>query len=182
MTNLYTDVPTYSNEEKNEFNVVIDIPKGSNNKYEYDEKGGYFHLDRALYTPTVYPFEYGFVPQTHAGDGDAIDVALLLTFPVFSGCVIKCRAIGCIKASDQDGEDEKVIAVPISKVDPRWDEVQSYTDLPKHFQEELSIFFKEYKKLEKEKYDKVVIKGFGTKEEAVEMIKTARATFMQHHS
>jgi inorganic pyrophosphatase len=82
--NLYKDIPAYSNADANEFHVVIEIPRGSSNKIEYDEEKGYFALDRVLYQSTFYPFDYGFIPQTHAGDGDAIDVCLLTTYPLFA--------------------------------------------------------------------------------------------------
>ncbi|KAA0206385.1 inorganic diphosphatase [Candidatus Uhrbacteria bacterium] len=165
--NLYHEVPCGTPEE---FNVIVDIPKGSSNKYEYDEEGGYFKLDRVVHHQMFFPFDYGFIPQTHAGDGDATDVCLLLTYPTFPGCIIKARAIGMIKTSDQDGDDAKIVAVPVSKLDPRFEELTSIKDLPKHSQEELLIFFKEIKKLEKAKYDKVMINGFGSVEEAKEEI------------
>lgn len=161
--NLYHEVSCGTPEE---FNVVIDLPKGSSNKVEYDEEGGYFKLDRVLHQSTFYPFDYGFIPQTHSGDGDALDVCLLVTYPTFSGCVVKARAIGVIGTSDQDGRDDKIIAVPVSKVDPRFDEIKTIEDLPAHVQEEFLIYFKEYKKLEKKKYDKIVIEGYRSAEEA----------------
>ncbi len=161
--NLYHEVPCGTPDI---FNVVIDIPKGSSNKFEYDEEGGYFKLDRVLHQPTFYPFDYGFIPQTHSGDGDAMDVCLLLTHPTFTGCVIKARAIGMIRTADQDGSDDKIIAVPVSKVDPRFDEMQTLEDLPAHVREEYLLYFKEYKKLEKAKYDKIVIEGFRSVDDA----------------
>lgn len=176
--NLYHEVPCGTPEE---FNVVVDLPKGSTNKVEYDEEGGYFKLDRALHQPTFYPFDYGFIPQTHAGDGDATDVCLLLTAPTFPGCVVKARPIGMIKTADQDGDDAKIIAVPVSKVDPRFDEVKKIDDLSKHFQEELLMFFKEYKKLEKKKYDKITIGGFGSKKEAMAEIKSSMEAYAKKH-
>jgi inorganic pyrophosphatase len=91
--NLYTDVKGLLDDTAHTFNVVVEITKGSKNKVEYDEEKGYFALDRALHQSTFYPFDYGFIPQTSAGDGDAIDVCLLLTNPVFPGCVVKARPI-----------------------------------------------------------------------------------------
>lgn len=177
--NLYHEVPCGTPDE---FHVIVDIPKGSTNKYEYDEEGGYYKLDRTIYHSMYFPFDYGFIPQTHAGDGDATDVCLLLTSPTFSGCVIKARPIGMIKTEDQDGEDAKILAVPLSKVDPRFDEIKSIEDLPKHVQEEFLIFFKEVKKLEVTKYDKVVIHGFGTIEEAKAEIESSMNAYKEHHS
>lgn len=176
--NLYHEVPCGTPDE---FNVIVDIPKGSSNKYEYDEEGGYFKLDRVVHHQMFFPFDYGFIPQTHAGDGDATDVCLLLTYPTFPGCVIKARAIGMIKTADQDGEDAKILAVPVSKLDPRFDELKSIEDLPKHSQEELLIFFKEVKKLEKAKYDKVMINGFGSVEEAKAEIQKSMDAYKNEH-
>lgn len=159
------------------FRVIVDLPKGSSNKYEYDEEGGYFTLDRVLHHQMFYPFDYGFIPQTKSDDGDAIDVCLLVTYPTFPGCVVKARAIGMLKTSDEAGGDNKIIAVPTEKVDPRFAEVQSVDDLPKHFQEELLLHFKEIKKLEKAKYDKVSIDGFGTADEARTEIEKAISAY-----
>ena len=177
--NLYHEVPAGNPDA---FHVVIDLPKGSMNKVEYDEDGGYFKLDRVLHQPTFYPFDYGFIPQTYGGDGDGTDVCLLLTSPTFAGCVVKARTIGMIYTSDQDGDDAKIIAVPVSKVDPRFDEIQTIDDLPKHFQKELLLFFKEYKKLEVKKYDKITIKGFGSVEDAKAEIQHALHAYQEKHS
>lgn len=171
--NLYKDLPAYANTENGTLNVIVDIPKWCSNKYEYDEEEWYFALDRVLHSQMFYPFDYGFIPQTKALDGDAVDVILLVTYPTFPGCVIKARAIWYIQTADESGPDDKIIAVPISKVDPRFDEIQSYEDLPAHVREELLMHFKEIKKLEKQKYDKVVIGWYKWKKEAYENINTA---------
>ena len=176
--NLYHEVSCGTADE---FHVVIDLPKGSSNKVEYDEEGGYFKLDRVLHSQMFYPFDYGFIPQTHSDDGDAIDVCLLVTYPTFSGCVVKARAIGMIKTSDEKGGDNKILAVPVSKIDPRFDEIKTIDDLPKHVQEELLIHFKEIKKLEKSKYDKVKIDGFGTADEAKAEIQKSMETYKNAH-
>ncbi len=179
--NLYNDIPSFADETKWHFHVVVEITKGSSNKVEYNEEKGYFALDRVLYHSMFYPFDYGFIPQTSAGDGDAVDVCLLVTHPTFPGCVVKARAIGTLVTKDQDGEDYKVIAVPVSKLDPRRDEVQTIDDLPKHVQEEISIYFKEYKRLEKEKYDKIEIGGFIDTTKTLAHIKEAQATWQAKH-
>lgn len=168
--NLYHQVPCGTPET---FNVVVEVVRGTSNKIEYDEEGGYFKLDRVLHQPTFYPFDYGFVPQTHSGDGDALDVCLLLTHNSFPGCVVKARAIGLLRTSDQDGSDDKIIAVPVSKVDPRFEEIQTIEDLPAHVREEFLIYFKEYKKLEKAKYDKIVIEGWKDLAETKDAIQKA---------
>lgn len=177
--NLYKEVPSGTPEE---FNVVVEVVKGTMNKIEYDEQGGYFKLDRVLHQPTFYPFDYGFIPQTHGGDGDAIDVCLLLTQPTFPGCVVKARAIGIIQMEDQDGVDDKIIAVPVGKVDPRFNEITSFEQLPAHVQEEYTIYFKEYKKLEKKKYDLINIKGVAGAEAARAAIKQAMEAYSSEHA
>ncbi len=177
--NLYKEVPCGTPEE---FNVVIEATKNTMNKVEYDEQGGYFKLDRVLHQTTFYPFDYGFIPQTHGGDGDAIDVCLLLTQPTFPGCVVKARAIGIIKMEDQDGVDDKIIAVPVAKVDPRFNELTSFEQLPAHVQEEYSIYFKEYKKLEKKKYDLVNVKGTAGADVAREIIAAGMKAYADEHA
>ena len=179
--NLYTDLATFADDEKGYVNMVVDIPKGGSNKYEYDEESGYFKLDRVLYHQMFYPFDYGFVPRTKALDGDAVDVCALLTYPTFPGCVIKCRVIGAMDTADEGGPDMKVIVVPVDKLDPRFAEIQSVEDLPAHTRKELLLHFKEIKKLETEKYDKVVITGFISKDEALGAIKEAQARFQAEH-
>ena len=171
--NLYKELSAFANKEKEHLNVVVDIPRGQSNKYEYDEDGGYFALDRVLYSQMFYPFDYGFVPQTHYEDGDAVDICVLTTYPTFPGCVIKARVVGAMDTYDEDGRDLKVIAVPTEKIDPRFAEIQSVEDIPAHIREELLLHFKEIKKLERAKYDKVEIKGFIDKEETMKEINKA---------
>ncbi len=170
--NLFKDLPTGPN-PPDEINVVIDIPKGSSNKYEYQEDKGYFELDRVMYSPFFYPFDYGFIPQTASEDGDSLDVVLLTTFPIFSGCVIKARPIGLLLMKDEEGLDNKIIAVPLESVDPRFKEIQDIKDVPEHLKKEIEVFFSDYKKLEKEKYKLVKIDGYQGVEKAKEIIKKA---------
>lgn len=124
----------------------IEIPKGSPNKYEYDEEIGAFRLDRVLYSPMHYPADYGRLPQTLALDGDELDILVLTTYPTFPGCVITSRVIGVLLMSDDKGQDEKLLAVPVH--DPRWDEVHELTDVPAHTLKEIEHFFQVYKDLE----------------------------------
>jgi len=161
--------------------MIVEITKWSQNKYEYDEEEGFFSLDRVLHHSMFYPFDYGFIPSSASWDGDAVDVVLLVTQPTFAGCRVKARVIGCLKTSDQDGLDHKIIAVPIDKVDPRRSDVQSIKDLWTHLKDELLIYFKEYKRLEKEKYDKIVIEWFGDMNEAMKIIDDAITSFHQKH-
>lgn len=172
MTNLFKDVSAGEN-PPDKINVVIDIPKGSNNKYEYQEEKGYFKLDRTLYSSLFFPFEYGFIPQTMSGDGDSLDVVLLTSYPTFPGCVISARPIGLLLMKDEEGTDNKVIAVPSEKVDPRFKEVQKIEDVGEHLRKEIELFFADYKKLEKEKYKFVKIEGWEGVEKAKEIINKA---------
>lgn len=172
MTNLFKDIKAGEN-PPDQINVVVDIPKGSRNKYEYQEDEGYFKLDRTLYSPMFFPFEYGFIPQTMSEDGDSLDVVLLTTFTTFPGCVIQARPIGVLLMKDEEGIDNKIVAVPLEKVDPRFKEVQKLEDLGEHLKKEIEIFFADYKKLEKEKYKFVKIKGWQGIKEAKEVIKKA---------
>ena len=180
--NLVYDIAPYADAEKGFINVIIDIPKGSQNKYEYDEHMGLYKLDRVLHHSMFYPFDYGFIPQTIAKDGDPVDVAVMVTNPTFPGCLIKCKIIGMIDTIDDEGEDPKVIAVPVEKLDPRRNEVNTVEDLPAHVQEELLIFFKEYKKLEKKKYDKIQIRGYKDIDYTHDMIAEAAEHFANNHS
>lgn len=156
-----------------EINVVVEIPLGSNNKYEYDAEGGYFSLDRTSYSPFYRIDEYGFIPQTAGGDGDPLDVCLLATRPTFTGCVVKARPIGVLVMRDEEGIDNKIIAVPISKVEPRFKHINIIDDVPEHFKQEMLHYWSDYKKLEKEKYEHVKVEGFESLEKAKELIKEA---------
>ncbi len=172
MTNLYKDIPSGDNLPE-EINVVVDIPKGSVNKYEYDEEKGHHKLDRVCYSPMFNPYDYGFIPQTHSGDGDALDVLLLTTYPTFPGCVVKARPIGTILMKDEAGNDDKIVAVPIKKVDPRFKEIQDISDVSEHLKKEIKVYLEDYKKLEPEKYEHVKVGEFEGKEKALEIIKKA---------
>lgn len=168
MINLFKEISP-GESPPHQINVVIDIPKGERNKFEYKEEG-YFELDRVLYSPFFFPFEYGFIPQTASEDGDALDVVLLTTYSTFPGCLIKARPIGVLLMEDEAGGDNKIIAVPDDKVDPRFKEIKDIKDLSQHLKEEIEVFFADYKKLEKEKYKYVKIEGWAGKEEAEKII------------
>jgi len=167
--NLYTDI----NRPKNfpeEVMVVVEIPMNAHSKFEYDEEKGYFALDRTLYSPLYYPFEYGFIPQTHGGDGDALDVVLLATRPTFPGCVVKARPIGVLQMHDEAGEDYKLICAPVAKLDPRLAHIQDIDDVETHLKKEIELFMADYKKLEPGKYEFVRIDGFSNKKEALQVV------------
>ena len=126
--------------------ALIEIPTGSQNKYEFDKVANVFRLDRVLYSPMHYPTEYGYIENTLAEDGDPLDVLVLTTFPTFPGCVIESRVIGVLVMSDDKGQDEKLLAVPTK--DPRFNEVHSLEDVAPHTLKEIAHFFQVYKDLE----------------------------------
>ena len=151
--------------EVEKFNVVIEIPYGSQNKYELDPETGAVFLDRVLYSSEFYPFNYGFIPSTKADDGDALDVAVTLTNPVPPMTVVKCRAIGIIKKIDGGDQDNCIIAVPTT--DPRFNDVQNISDLPEHKITEMTDFFTNYKRLQNKTSQ---VEGVFGKDEAQEEI------------
>ena len=129
-----------------QFDVVIEIPRGSRNKYEVDHDSGRIRLDRTLFTATQYPADYGFVEDTLGEDGDPLDALVLVLEPTFPGCLIRSRPIGMFRMRDEKGGDDKVLCVPAG--DPRQDHLQELDDLP-HFERlEIEHFFKIYKELE----------------------------------
>jgi inorganic pyrophosphatase len=128
------------------FLAVIEIPKGSKNKYEMDKKTGMLILDRVLYSAVHYPANYGFIPRTFCEDGDPLDVLALAQEPVHPLCVVRCRAIGVMMMVDEKGEDDKIIAVQSD--DPEFNHYTDISDLPKHKLRELERFFLDYKILE----------------------------------
>ncbi len=142
-----------SNPDK--LNVVIEIPYGSNIKYEIDKESGAVVVDRVMYGAMFYPANYGFVPNTLSDDGDPADVLVLNEYPLQAGSVIKARLIGVLIMEDESGVDEKLIAVPISKIDPRYDRIQSLEDSPQITLDRIKNFFETYKTLEPNKWVKV---------------------------
>jgi inorganic pyrophosphatase len=126
--------------------VVVEIPKGSRNKYEVDHETGDVWLDRTLFTATQYPADYGFVPHTLAEDGDPLDVLVLLDEPTFPGCHILVRPVGVFWMQDEKGPDAKVLCVPAT--DPRWGALLDIGDIKGHLLEEIAHFFDVYKQLE----------------------------------
>lgn len=129
-----------------EVEVVIEIPKGSRNKYEADHATGELWLDRMLFTATMYPADYGYFPRTLGEDGDPLDALVLLDEPTFPGCHIRARPIGVFWMSDEKGPDAKVLTVP--STDPRWATIAEIGDLPPHLLDEIAHFFEVYKALE----------------------------------
>ena len=136
-------------------NVVIEIPYGSNIKYEVDKESGAVVVDRVMYGAMFYPANYGFVPNTLSDDGDPADVLVLNEYPLQAGSVIKARLIGVLIMEDESGVDEKLISVPVSKIDPRYDNIKTLEDLPKITLDRIKNFFETYKTLEPNKWVKV---------------------------
>lgn len=129
-----------------EFDVTVEIPQGSRNKYEIDHESHRIRLDRLLFTSTKYPADYGFIEDTLGGDGDPLDALVLVGEPTFPGCVIACRAVGMFVMSDENGPDEKVLCVPAH--DPRYSSIQDIGDVPSYDRLEITHFFEVYKDLE----------------------------------
>lgn len=141
--NLLHDIPAGSGDS---MNVIIEIPRGVKNKYEIDKETGLIKLDRVNHTAQAYPFDYGFVPQTLWDDGDALDVVLLTTEPLFPGLLLEARPVGIMHMIDGGEADEKVIAVPAG--DPRFKDVKDIKDVNQHTLKEISHFFATYKQLQ----------------------------------
>ncbi|MGI0106859.1 inorganic diphosphatase [Salinimicrobium sp. WS361] len=148
------------------FDVLIEIPKGSRNKYEYDFKLKKVRYDRMIFSSMMYPADYGFIPETLALDGDPLDVLVLVTEPTFPGCVMEVKPIGVFHMADEKGPDEKVICVPVS--DPIWNRLNDLGDVNGHLIKEIEHFFQVYKDLEQKKVD---VEGWGDVNEANSIIK-----------
>ncbi|WP_257929502.1 inorganic pyrophosphatase [Campylobacter lari] len=158
-------------EVPNKLNAVIEIPYGSNIKYELDKESGAIMVDRVMYSAMFYPANYGFIPNTLADDGDPIDVLVLNEYPIQAGAMIPCRLIGVLLMEDESGMDEKLLAVPVSKIDPRYDSIKSLDDLPKASLDKIKNFFETYKMLEPNKWVKV--KEFAGIEKASEILENS---------
>jgi inorganic pyrophosphatase len=161
-----------------DLNVIIEVPIGGEPiKYEIDKASGALFVDRFLYTPMRYPGNYGFVPHTLCGDGDPLDVIVMNSRPLVPGAVVRCRPVGVLVMEDDGGQDEKILAVPVSKLTKVYDHVKNYTDLPMIEVEKVKHFFTHYKDLEPGKWAK--ISHVGDVDEArkliVEAIETAKA-------
>ena len=164
--NLWHDIPLGDN-VPNEINVIIEIPKGSHNKYEIDKETGLIKLDRANYSDAPYPMEYGFAPQTLWEDGDALDILVLATYPIPTGILVTVRPVAIVDMIDSGESDAKVICVPVE--DKRFEDVQDIEDINKHMLKEWQHFFETYKQL-KGKPAPVEIKGIKGKADAIAAI------------
>jgi len=151
--------------------VLVEIPRGSRQKYELDQKTGRIRLDRVLFSSVHYPADYGFIMDTLGGDGDPLDALVVVEEPTFPGCVVPARPIGTLFMSDEHGQDEKILTVPVG--DPRFDEVRGLNDLAKHWLREIETFFATYKELERKKAADV--KGWHDADVAWRLIQDARS-------
>ncbi len=149
---------------KEEMNVIIEINKGSKNKYEIDKKTGLISLDRVMHTSQDYPFDYGFIPQSLWHDGDPLDVVVLSTYPFVPGVLVKSRPVAVIHMVDGGEGDEKIIAVPVE--DPRFDHVKDLGDINSHVLKEIEHFFLTYKQLQKKSVEINGIEGKAAAEAA----------------
>ena len=150
--------------------VMIEIPKGSRNKYEFDHERKIFRLDRMLFSSMHYPSDYGFIVDTLAEDGDPLDALVLIGAPTFPGCIIQARPIGLFKMSDEKGLDYKILCVPIN--DPQWNHIHKLADVPPHLLTEIGHFFDVYKELERKDTE---VEGWEDVDYACQIVKEAQA-------
>jgi inorganic pyrophosphatase len=156
------------------FACIVEIPKGSRNKYEYDHDRDVIKLDRFLFSSVVYPTDYGFIPDTLSLDGDPLDVMVCVSEPTFPGCMIDVRPIALFRMEDDAGVDDKVLAVPLT--DPGWNTLETLDEVPDQLQNEISHFFTVYKQLENKK---VEVEGWFSREDAIKEIEASRVRFRE---
>ncbi len=140
-----------------EINVIVEINKGSKNKYELDKETGLIMLDRVMHTSQDYPFDYGFVPQTHWHDGDPLDVVVLTTYPLVPGLLLVARPVAVLDMIDDGESDAKIIAVPVK--DPRFKNIKDLSDINPHTLEEIKHFFETYKQIQKKEVSIPTVRG-----------------------
>ena len=155
--------------DADEFSCIIEIPKGSRNKYEWDHERDRLVLDRFLFSSVVYPTDYGFIPETLSLDGDPLDVCCCVSEPTFPGCVIRVKPIALFKMHDEKGVDDKIVCVPLN--DPGWNHAETLEDIPAQLQREIAHFFSIYKQPEGLT---VEVDGWYDREEALKTIEEAR--------
>jgi inorganic pyrophosphatase len=155
-------------------NVMVEIPKGSRNKYEYDSKRGVIKFDRMLFSAMHYPSDYGFITDTLAEDGDPLDALVLVWEPTFPGCMIEARPVGLFRMRDEKGPDAKILCIPLG--DPMWNHIRTLDDVPPHLLKEIEHFFRVYKDLEEKKTG---IEGWEGLDSALKDIKEAQERFVK---
>ena len=166
--NLWKDIPS-GDKDSNTVNVIIEVVSGSRDKYEYNLKWDTFVLDRVLHSSVVFPVEYGFIPQTWYDDDDPLDIMVMSYEPLEVGCVVKVRPVGVLIMEDEEGEDPKVLSVPVN--DPRFDGINDISDVHPHKLKEIQEFFETYKRLEPHKW--VKFKTWKNADEAKKIIEYA---------
>lgn len=178
MINVWRDIPPGPHPPEL-VTAVIEIPRGSRNKYELDKETGLMKLDRVLYSAVHYPGDYGFIPRTLFEDGDPIDILVRINEPTFPGCMVEVRPIGVLKMLDKGEPDDKVLAVPVN--DPFHSEYFDIADIPQHFLKEVQHFFHIYKDLEGKR---VQILGWEKSDVAMQVITESieryERTYLQH--
>jgi inorganic pyrophosphatase len=152
---------------------LVEIPKGSRNKYEWDQELQAIRFDRFLFSSVVYPLDYGMIPRTLAEDGDPLDAMVAVSEPTFPGCVIPAKPIALFKMRDEKGVDDKIVCVPLD--DPNWRHVERLEDLPQQLRDEITNFFDVYKTLEPGK--DVAVEGWFPREDAMAVIDAAQAAW-----
>src|SRR3989304_2445765 len=158
-----------SEENNDVVEVLVEIPKGSRNKYEFDKERGVFKYDRMLFSSVHYPSDYGYIPDTLAEDGDPLDALVLLGEPTFPGCLIEAKPIGLFKMWDEKGGDYKILCVPLN--DPQWNWANDISEVPQHLLREIEHFFQVYKDLEEKKTG---VEGWEDRYHALTAIESAK--------
>lgn len=174
MRNLWHDLPAGPN-APDLINVIVEIPGGTRNKYEFEHEGGYIRLDRVLASPLHYPTDYGLIPRTLYDDGDPLDVLVLIKESTFPGCVILARPIGLFRMLDQDLPDDKVLAVAAN--DLLYEDYRDLNDVPGHYLREVAHFFNRYKDLEGKRVETI---GWEPRAAALEQIRHAQRLYREH--
>jgi inorganic pyrophosphatase len=172
--NLWRELPS-GPDWPHVINVIVEIPRGSRNKYEYDRSGAFMKLNRVLFSSLHYPGDYGFIPRTLKASGDPLAVLVMTNEPTFSGCVIQARPLGVFRLIDKGEYDDKILAVP--HTDPLFSEYRDLGDVPKHFLEEAAHFFRVYKDLE---MAEVEAKGWDDQDGAYDEIRKAVDRYWEH--
>jgi inorganic pyrophosphatase len=157
---------------------IVEIPRGTRNKYEYDHERGGIRLERYLMPSMVYPTDYGFFPDTLALDGDPLDVLVCLSEPTFPGCIIPVKAIGLFRMEDEKGPDDNVVCVPLH--DPGWNKIEAIEELPEQLRREITHFFDVYKDLDPDRHS--TVHGWGDQQAALEEIESSRRRFRETQS
>ncbi|MFH1234222.1 MAG: inorganic diphosphatase [Candidatus Diapherotrites archaeon] len=159
---------TIGNKAPQQVNAVIEIPKHSGVKYEVHKKTGMIKVNRFLFTSARYPYNYGFIPETLENDNDPLDLLVISDEPVVPGCIVEVRPVGILRTQDENGVDDKIIAVPLERIDPTFSKIKDLKDLDDPVLKRIAHFFGTYKELEPKKWVKVL--GFGGRAKAIKCI------------